>query len=301
MIKMLRHRFDSIPDTRRAASVNFPLTDVLMAAYAMFYFKDASLLAFQNRFEGPNVRSIFGIRDVPSDTQMREILDPISEEPLHEAFADLLRLVISEKDLLKFRAEDGRYYAAIDGTGYFSSERVHCDRCQEKRHKNGSVTYSHHAVAMVLLHPDRTEVLPLGVEPILKQDGNNKNDCERNAVRRLLKRVRLQHPTLPLTVIEDGLASNGPHIRDLKEAKCHFILGAKPGDHQHLFDQAIAAGDRGELHNIEAVSPQLKNGKRETQWASGLALNSSHPDLRVTFLSQHDFDRRETNCGCSPG
>jgi len=47
---------------------------------------------------------------------------------------------------------------------------------------------------------------------------------------------------------------------------------------------------RGELHNIEAVSPQPKNGKRATQWASGVALNASRPDLRVTFLSQHDFD-----------
>ena len=48
MIKMLRRRFDSIPDTRRAASVNHSLTDVLLAAYAMFCFKDASLLAFRN-------------------------------------------------------------------------------------------------------------------------------------------------------------------------------------------------------------------------------------------------------------
>ena len=28
-------------------------------------------------------------------------------------------------------------------------------------------------------------------------------------------------------VVEDGLASNGPHIRQLQELSMHYILGAK--------------------------------------------------------------------------
>ena len=59
------------------------------------------------------------------------------------------------------------------------------------------------------------------------------------ATGRLLPRLREQHPKLNILVIEDGLASNAPHIADLVENKMHYLLGAKPGDHQHLFDQAI--------------------------------------------------------------
>ena len=51
---------------------------------------------------------------------------------------------------------------------------------------------------------------------------------------RLLEDVRREHPHLKL--VEDGLASNGPHINLLKGLDLRFILGAKPGDHKFLFE-----------------------------------------------------------------
>ena len=33
----------------------------------------------------------------------------------------------------------------------------------------------------VIVHPDIKGVIPLMPEPIIKQDGESKNDCERNA------------------------------------------------------------------------------------------------------------------------
>ena len=79
-------------------------------------------------------------------------------------------------------------------------------------------------------------VVPIAVEPIIQQDGNNKNDRERNAVGRLLILVRKMHPKLKMSVIEDGLASNGPHMKDLIALNFAFILGAKPNDHKFLFE-----------------------------------------------------------------
>ena len=56
--------------------------EVLIAALAMFSLKDPSLLAFEDRLEDPSLRNIFGITKIPSDSQMREILDPIDQDPL---------------------------------------------------------------------------------------------------------------------------------------------------------------------------------------------------------------------------
>jgi len=53
-------------------------------------------------------------------------------------------------------------------------------------------------------HPDLKEVIPLAPEPIIQQDGQTKNDCERNATRRWLKRFRQEHPHLPVIVVEDA-------------------------------------------------------------------------------------------------
>lgn len=41
-------------------------------------------------------------------------------------------------------------------------------------------------LAAVLAHPDKREVFPLAAEPMTKQDGSGKNDCERTAAKRML-------------------------------------------------------------------------------------------------------------------
>ena len=75
-----------------------------------------------------------------------------------------------------------------------------------------------------IVHPDFPEVIPLPPEPIHRHDGQQKNDCERNAARRWVKRFRQDHPHLKVIVIEDALSSNAPHIRDLQAANMRFLL-----------------------------------------------------------------------------
>ena len=68
-------------------------------------------------------------------------------------------------------------------------------------------------------------------EPLVKQDGCEKNDCERNAAKRLIGKLRQDHPHLKLIVTEDSLSSNAPHIEVLQAHNLHYILGVKEGDH----------------------------------------------------------------------
>lgn len=290
LVKRLRQRFEQVPDHRQPGAVQYPLADCLMAGFAMFSLKDPSLLAFQQRISDANLQTLYRIERIPSDSTFREILDPLELEPLHEALADIFRAIQRGGLLQHYRwLEDGSYLLAIDGTGYFCSGKVRCPHCLEQR-SGGQVQYAHQLVAAVLIHPERKEVLPLAVEPIIRQDGDNKNDCERNATRRLLERVRRQHPKLKLTVVEDGLSSNAPHIRDLQRLGMGFILGAKPGDHQHLYEQVIAAGDEGELyHHQRPLDGKESGGLACTQWARRLELNASNPDLKVNYFEYHEF------------
>lgn len=289
MIRLLRDRFASINDPRRGTHINYPLADVLMGAFAMFSLKDSSLLAFQDRQHDPSLMSIHKIANVPSDSQMRDSLDPIDIEALNEAFADIFAELQRGGVLRRFLFQGKSYLLAIDGTGYFCSSKVRCEHCLEKKSRDGTTKYSHHAVAAVLIHPDLSEVIPLAVESIIKQDGETKNDCERNATHRLLSRIKQQHPKLNLIVTEDGLASNTPHIEDLRSFGYRFILGAKPGDHVHLFDKVIEAGDDSRYHSVSIAHPK---GKTETTWVKDLPLNKSHQDVRVNDLGQTELTRQ---------
>lgn len=160
--------------------------DCIMSGLAVFGFKFPSLLQFEkDKAAEPwirrNLRTLYGVEKAPSDTCMRERLDIVSprqlRRPFKKIFADLQR----GKALESYRYLNGHYIFSLDGTGQFSSEKVHCECCCEKHHRNGRVEYYHHMLGAVLVHPERREVIPLAPEPIVKGDGESKNDCERNA------------------------------------------------------------------------------------------------------------------------
>ncbi len=282
---LLRQRFQGIPDHRKGASI--PLVDALMSAIAMFSLKDPSLLAFDQCRNDENLRNLFGIGHVPCDTQMREILDPLDPEELRPAFGDVFREVQRGKALARFAFHKGCYLLSMDGTGYFSSHTIHCDACQEKvNSKTGEVTYQHQMLGAVIVHPDHKEVIPLAPEPIHKQDGENKNDCERNAGKRLLAKIRKEHPHLPLIVVEDGLAANAPHIRELQAHGMHFLLGVKPGDHGFLFDQLLLAYDEDQVTTLSWHEGEVLC---EIAFVHGLPLNESNQDLLVNFLQYAEY------------
>ncbi len=288
LIRTVFERAQQLLDTRKK-SEDYSVTDAVMSAIAMFALKDSSLLAFQERRNDHNMRNLYRIRQVPSDTRMREILDPISPTLLRPMFKDVLRQLQRAGDLKQFTFHEGCYLLSIDGTQHFSSKKVHCDSCLQKvNKKTGEITYSHQMVGASLVHPDSKQVLPLAPEPIIKQDGDCKNDCERNASKRLLTQLREEHPNLKLIVVEDGLASNAPHIQLLKSLYMHFILGAKPDDHEHLFDQAIQAAEEGRDTSITWTEP--KTGRLcEISFVENLSLNKSHPDLLVNFLQYTEY------------
>jgi hypothetical protein len=283
---LLRRGFREIADHQQEGSPT-ALVDALMSAVAMFSLKDPSLLAFDGRRNDDNLKNLFGIQHVFCDTHMREILDPLDPESLRPLFGDVFRELQRGKVLERFVFYHGSYLLLLDGTGYFSSKNIHCDACLQKvNKKTGEVTYQHQMVGAVIAHPNHKEVIPLAPEPIQKQDGNNKNDCERNATKRLLVKIRKEHPRLPLIVVEDGLASNAPHIRELNALGMSYILGVKPGDHAFLFDQVVTAFEE---DRVTTVSWYRDDVLCEISFINGLPLNESNQDLIVNFLRYAEY------------
>jgi hypothetical protein len=285
---LLQSRFARMTDARHQ-NVAVTLADAFMSAFAMFSLKDPSLLAFDARRNDANMKSLYRIGQVPSDTQMRVILDGVNPGEVRPAFNDVFRQLQRGKVLERFTFFEGCYLLGLDGTGYFSSEKIHCAACLEKvDSKTGQVTYAHQMLGAVLLHPDHREVIPLAPEPIVKQDGQNKNDCERNAARRLLEKIRREHPRLGLIVVEDGLASNAPHIRDLVRLRMHFLLGAKPGDHEFLYNRLLEAFDD---ERVTHITWQEGNRFCAIAFVNGLPLNESNQDLLINVLQYCEYEQ----------
>ena len=292
MFKIIREDFQKIPD-QRAANSQISLDDALMSGFAVFQLKHPSLLAFDNfcNEKPENLHSIFGVTDIPCDSQMRTILDPIELSHLRAPFCSIFRELQRGKDFEKMAFIDGHYLLSGDGTTFYSSGKVFSPSCLIKKSRSGGTIYYQQMYAAAFVHPDHKEVVPLFPELITRKDGSSKNDCERNASQRFFSDFRREHPHLKVIVVEDGLSSNAPHIKDLKRLDLRFILGAKPGDHKFLFNYVDTATERGETTEICFPDQEKPETFHHFRYIEQVPLNESNQDLKVNFLEYWTFDK----------
>lgn len=248
VISTLSANFLNICDRRDPAKVKYPLHDVLMSGFAMMFFQHPSLLQFQERMKQKrglcNLETIFQVKSVPSDTQMREILDEVAPESLRQLLPELFEKVRRAgwaeqyKTSIPSGKDKGSYFTLpLDGMEYFHSTEIECPGCLKKvDQKSGRTDYSHCIVGATLVKAGSHRIFPLDVEEVRNTDGSEKQDCELNAGKRLIVRVRKEHPQLSLIVLGDDLYSHEPLVELLIEKRLHFVLVAKPESHQELFE-----------------------------------------------------------------
>jgi len=137
--------------------------------------------------------------------------------------------------------------------------------------------------AAAIIHPEQREVMPLMPEPIMKHDGTDKNDCERNAAKRFIAKLRQDHPHLKFIVTEDSLSANAPHIEVLQDHDLHYILGVKEGEHAYLFQQVQAAEQAGCVTSYEQHDRAMGLVHR-FRFGNDVPLNASNADVLVNFI-----------------
>lgn len=271
----------------RAGNSTYSLSDVLMSGLAVFSLKQSSLLQFDEKRKNDeafilNLKNVFNISNVPADTTLRETLDQVGSQDIRGAFKRIFFELQRGKVLERFAWKiNNSYLLSLDGTSYFSSEDIHCDNCQEKKHSNGKVTYSHSMLSGVIIHPHKKEVMPLCPEPIIKQDGKIKNDCEINAAKRFINDFTREYFKLKVTLLGDDLFSNGPFIKILKDEQINFILTAKETSHSVLFDEVKELDISGKVIHVELKEDKVKHIFR---FVNNVSLNQEHKDLKVNFL-----------------
>ena len=109
LFQCIRQGMAKIEDLR-PMNVAIPLVDTLMSGLALFALKDPSLLAFDERRAAPaNLQRIFRIEQIPSDTQMRTILDAVNPAALRPLYKRVFSQLQQGKVLEKMTFM-GRYY-----------------------------------------------------------------------------------------------------------------------------------------------------------------------------------------------
>ena len=284
--------FRDIPDRRQKAKMEHTMHDVVMSGFAMMYFQDPSLLQFQKRLREDqgrdNLATIFKVETVPEDTQMRKVLDQIDPEKFRPVFKHYLHRLQRGKHLEQYRLFDGSYLCVTDGSGYFSSSELSCSGCLEKHHRNGTTTYQHQILMSAIAHPDLRQVLPLMPEEIRNTDGSEKQDCETNAGKRFIKKLRQDHRHLKITLGWDGISSKQPLIETAREEGMNFIFVAKPADHTIMMEWI---DEQKKLGETEKKTINDEKGRTHIyEWINQVPLNGNQDTVMVNFIRYEMID-----------
>eukprot|EP01035_Chromulina_nebulosa_P035521 gene35521-47757_t len=201
LIKQLADNFSTFTDNRKASpNKTYTIQDVVMSAFSVFFFQSPSFLEHQRRFERLNShnngRTLFGIDSLPSDNQIRKLVDDVDPKECEASFSTVCNAVLDQhKSTFQWTRPDQKkgLIVPLDGSEFFSSKSIHCSCCLTKEHGKSDKTqgdektvihYSHAMVCPIVAHPESSFVLPLMPEFIKNEDGIEKQDCEIKASKR---------------------------------------------------------------------------------------------------------------------
>lgn len=281
--RRLSEAFNQVVDWRQASKVDISLHDAMMSGFACMHFQDPSLLQFQKRLQEEqhrnNLKTFFDVSVIPKETQMRELIDAVDSETFRPVFKAIYWRLQRGKHLEQYQLFPKLYYFPIDGSQFYSSKEIHCEQCLVKEHKVGSPTYSHQVLQGGIMHPDCSEVIPFMPEHIVNGDGATKQDCEMNAAKRFVKKLRQDFPQLGLVIGGDALFSKQPIIEEVVRLRMHYIFAAKPTDHKYMFEW-LSVYD--ELHKLEFIDEKGRHHCYE--WMNCVPLTGNKDPVAVNFL-----------------
>ena len=130
-------QIDKIADHRRIVSNEYSIRDIMPTSLSCMYLQSGSLLSFQRRHERRaqrnNLRSVFGVENIPSDNALKEFIDKVSPNDLAPLFKQYISKLQRANILKDYRFINDKYLVALDGTQYFSSKKISCDCCLKTR------------------------------------------------------------------------------------------------------------------------------------------------------------------------
>ena len=264
-----RQRWAKLPDLRKPNNnMKYAVADGVLAAFAVFFMQSSSFLAHQRLLQSKkgrsNARSLFQVDEIPSDPQIRNLVDTLFCEDFQEDFWFLLDELKEQQRLLQFRNELNTYSIALDGVNFFSSEKISCPKCLKREDRSGTEHFYHSAITPVFVKPGQAQVLPLPPEFIVPQDGSEKQDCERVAAKRWLARHQEHFPDDTVTYLGDDLYANQPLGQLIAETHHQFfIFVCKPESHVGLYEWIDFLE---KTNSVAKVTQRHWNGKHGEIW-----------------------------------
>lgn len=290
LIEYLHKSIAQIKDPRKPSpNTTYTIRDAVLSALSLFFMQCESFLEYQRQLNSRkgrnNVQTLFGAIKIPTDNQIRNILDKISASVLFGVFSGIYHLLKERGILERSEVLGGQMLIPLDGTEYFSSQRIHCQQCSHRTHKKGTVTYYHTAILPVIVSPYCENVISLDPELITPQDGHDKQDCEIEAAKRWLKRHTDLFEPKKVTLLGDDLYSRPPFCEEANQQNFHYIFVCLPQSHPTLYEFLEYSQRVGEVQSFQQRHRQGRDWHNyHYRWTHQLPLRDTQPALETNWF-----------------
>ena len=285
-----------LTDTRTGKNKQYAVNDAALAAFAIFFMQSGSFLAGQRHLRQTkgksNAESVFKMERIPTDTHIRNLLDPVSPSELSEEFRILLAELAAGGHLKEWHVLGERLVFSLDGVYYFSSQKISCPQCQRQERETGAV-YLHSAITPVVVAPEQPHVLPYVPQFILPQDGAEKQDCEVNAAKRWVQQEQAVLSHYQALLLGDDLYSKQPLCETVLASGCDFIFVCHRDSHPTLYAVVDAVAN---LERLPTLTHRRWNGRHGEIWSyrflNDVPLRSGDDALLVNWCDLLVTDER---------
>lgn len=233
--------WSALPDHRKPSpNTKYALSDAVNSAMSVFFMQSQSFLAHQQTMSQKqsgqrNLQTLFEVKKVPSDNQIRSLLDPLSPREFAGQYEWVWQQLSRSGGLERYQTSLKTRLIAFDGMVYHSSTQISCPNCSSRHDRHGTTHYYHAALLPLMVHPETEHVLSCFPEMITPQDGAEKQDCERNAAKRWLDNWSHLYLPYSITYLGDDLFCNQPLCVQVIAKKQSFLFVCKPESHVELY------------------------------------------------------------------
>lgn len=208
------------------------------------------------------------LAEMPHYDTLNYYLEKLSPKCLAEIRKRMVKRLIRMKSFNHTKLSGKYWRVIIDGTGLFYFKEKHCENClvttvtREEDGKEVKVKRYYHKVLEAKLVLGENIILSLDTEFIENErEDVGKNDCEINAAKRLLERLKKDYPKLPICVQGDALYAAEPIMKICKENCWKYILTQKENRQKLLAENYSGIQKSGGAQVIEKIGKESGTGE----------------------------------------
>ncbi len=215
------------------------------------WFGDANCASNLGKLIGRKIENI-----AHYDT-INNFLEKLEISELNNVKVGMVKRLIRNKSFYQARMRENQWIVILDGTGLYHFREKHCENCLVKeiidKEGNKKKVYYHNVLEAKIIIAENI-VISLGTEFIENESEDvDKQDCEINASKRLLKRIKEEFPKLKICILGDSLYAVESIIDICKDSDWNYLLRCKEGRQKNLimdYRYVLESGEYGEKKNI---------------------------------------------------